>query len=441
MKFCLSGSANALIKVLVVAVMIACNMASASVETLRQAESLINSGHYADARKVLAPLEAQYLGDPRYDYLLGLALLETGEPGLASLAFERAIATDPRFAGARLDLARAYYASGAYGDAQRELEALRDENPPPTARQAIDEYLALIANRQRRLRLEYRLGTQAGYDSNANSATAVNSFLGFDLVEQSRETASSFAGINGSFVMLKPLSAKLLLDTRLGVGARSNPDASFVNSRNADISVGIRHVKEGATRSLRLRGYQVEVDGNTNSEGLSLTGSWEFKFREKLRLGVFGQAGQVKYGDSLQIKDANQYLLGASANWTFGTGQRGSLGGSLVLGMDDPLRSESRYARDVYGLRFNAGWSFNSQFKAQFTAGLLQADYDVIFFEQQFDSPRSDTLTQASVKLDWRISENWLMSHVVAYTHNDTDIDIFAFERVETSLSFNRVWR
>lgn len=410
-------------------------------EVLRQAEQMINAGRHQQARGLLEPLEAQLAGNPAFDYLLGLAMLETGEPGRAALALERAVEQDQRFAGARLDLARAYYASGDYIEARRQLESLRDLNPPPQAQQAIEEYLALIANRQRRLRLEYRLSSGVGYDSNANSATSVNEFLGFELIERSRETASPFAEIGGGVTLLKPLSASLLLDTRLSLRQRNNPDASFVNSSAGDIAVGLRFVKQGQTRALRLQTYRLNIDGDLNSRGTSLTASWENSFKRQVRAGVFGRFGQTRYGDSLKVKNVDQYMLGVNASWGFAPGGRGSLGGALLFGHDDPTATGSRYARDIVGVRFNAGWAFSPQIRAQITAGLLQSDYDAVFFEQQFDSPREDTLTTASVSVQWRLSPRWLMSHEVSYANNDTDIDVFSFERVETSLNFSRLWR
>ncbi|MBT8131424.1 MAG: tetratricopeptide repeat protein, partial [Gammaproteobacteria bacterium] len=180
MKFGLQG----FVGTVTLLILLLCNGVSASEQSMRQAEALLNAGRFSEAREILLPLESRYIGDPRYDYLIGLVLLETGEPGKAAFALERAIAADPKFAGARLDLARAHFASGAYNDARKELESLRDENPPPSAAKTIEEYLSLIANRQHRLRMEYRLGSRAGYDSNANSATNASSFLGFDLLEQ-----------------------------------------------------------------------------------------------------------------------------------------------------------------------------------------------------------------------------------------------------------------
>lgn len=408
---------------------------------LREAENHINAGRHAEARRLLEPREAELAGDPVYDYLLGLAFLETGDPGRAALALRRAVAQDERFAGARLDLARAYYASGEYAEARQELEALRDQNPPPGARAAIDEYLALIANRQRRLRLEYRLGSRVGFDSNANSATAADEFLGFDLIEQSRETSSPFAEFGGGIVLLKPLGPRLVLDTRLNLRRRNNPDASFVNATAGNASVGVRQVGEGFSRSLQLQTYRVDIDGDLNSKGLALAGNWEIALARQWRVGFFGRLGQTRYGDDLRVKDVNQLLFGTSASWSFGLGNRGTLGGALLLGNDDPRQSDSRYARDLYGLRLNAGWAFSPQIRAQVTAQVMQSDYDSVFFEQRFTSPREDTLSTVAVKLQWRLSPKWLMSHEVAYSNNDTDVDVFAFERVETSLSFDRLWR
>ncbi|MBT8143971.1 MAG: tetratricopeptide repeat protein [Gammaproteobacteria bacterium] len=408
---------------------------------LQQAQALLNSGDHAAARQLLEPREAELAGDPSYDYLLGLALLETGDPGRASLALERAVEQDARFAGARLDLARAYYASGDYRAAQTELEALRGLNPPPQAQQAIEEYLALIANRQRRLRMEYRLRTRVGYDSNANSATAAEDFLGFDLIERSRETASAFAEYGGAVTMLKPLSTRLVLDTRLNLRQRNNPGASFVNSTAGDISVGLRHVKEGETRSLRLQSYRLNIDGDLNSRGTSLNASWERNLRRRLRGGVSLRYGQTRFGDALKVKDVDQLLLGTNVLWSYGSAGRGTLGATLLAGTDDPVSDGSRYARDLYGIRLTAGWSFSPEIRAQFTAGIMQSDYDAIFFEQRFDEPREDTMTTAAVNVQWRMSPKWLMSHQVSYSNNDTDIDVFAFERVETSLNINRIWR
>ena len=81
---------------------------------LQQAEALLGQGKPAEAYQLLAPFEAQQNADPRFDYLLGAALLESGKPAEAIAPFRRVLAVNPLFAAARLDLGRANFAVGNF---------------------------------------------------------------------------------------------------------------------------------------------------------------------------------------------------------------------------------------------------------------------------------------------------------------------------------------
>lgn len=62
---------------------------------LDQAQKLINTNKYIQAYDLLAPLEDERAGQPDYDYLYGLTLLEAGEPSRAAFAFERCLGAEP----------------------------------------------------------------------------------------------------------------------------------------------------------------------------------------------------------------------------------------------------------------------------------------------------------------------------------------------------------
>src|SRR5450759_1837094 len=70
---------------------------------LRDAEALMKAGRPADAYNLLEPLEFERSGEVRFDYLIGIAALDSGKPDKATLAFERVLAVNPNYAGARLD--------------------------------------------------------------------------------------------------------------------------------------------------------------------------------------------------------------------------------------------------------------------------------------------------------------------------------------------------
>ena len=112
---------------------------------LAKANALMKQGKAAEAYALLEPFEFEQSGNVQFDYLLGIAALDSGKPAKATLAFERVLATDPNFAGARLDMARAYYQLGDYTRAKTELETVLKLNPPPAARATINNYLAAIA--------------------------------------------------------------------------------------------------------------------------------------------------------------------------------------------------------------------------------------------------------------------------------------------------------
>ncbi len=102
---------------------------------LSKATSLVNKGKANEAFKLLAPLEFELAGNTDYDYLFGIAALESGKPVKASLALERVLTIKPDFAGARVDLGRAYFAIGNYLKARQEFNiVLKQPNRPPLHR-------------------------------------------------------------------------------------------------------------------------------------------------------------------------------------------------------------------------------------------------------------------------------------------------------------------
>ena len=98
----------------------------ANEKLLADAEALMKAGKPDLAYKLLEPFEFDRSGEVRFDYLIGIAALDSGKPDKATLAFERVLAEDPNYAGARLDMARAYYQLGDIQRAKTEFEMVLD---------------------------------------------------------------------------------------------------------------------------------------------------------------------------------------------------------------------------------------------------------------------------------------------------------------------------
>lgn len=110
---------------------------------LDQAQNLVNSKKYIQAYDLLAPLEDERAGQPDYDYIYGLTLLEAGEPSRAAFAFERCLGTDPNNGPCRVQMARTHLALGETVSSRKELDTIKQYNPPPEVKQLVEQYLGL----------------------------------------------------------------------------------------------------------------------------------------------------------------------------------------------------------------------------------------------------------------------------------------------------------
>src|SRR3546814_19662724 len=72
-------------------------------------------------RSQLAAQAEGRIGDPEFDYQLGMAALDAGRYGEAVIALQRVLAVQPNNAPARAELARAYALAGDIDTARAEI--------------------------------------------------------------------------------------------------------------------------------------------------------------------------------------------------------------------------------------------------------------------------------------------------------------------------------
>ena len=150
------------------------NSALAADPDLDKADALMKQGKAAEAYALLEPFDFEQSGNTKFDYLLGIAALDSGKPDKATIAFERVLAADPNFLGARIDMGRAYFQLGDTTRAKAEFETVLTQNPPPAAKATIDNYLAAIEKQEsaRKTKVTGYFEGTVGHDSNVNFATS-----------------------------------------------------------------------------------------------------------------------------------------------------------------------------------------------------------------------------------------------------------------------------
>ncbi len=397
---------------------------------LLAAQQMLNSGQSVEAYDLLDPHEEEYAGEKEYDYLYGLALLDTGEAANAVFAFQRVIAIEPNFAGARLELARAYFDMGQMQRSQREFRLLQNQSPPKSVSDVIDKYLAAIESRNLQNRKGWRGFLQLGMgdDSNVNNATTADSFLGFDLSDESRETPSSVISTLGGVSYDLPLTFDSKLFFKTSIYHRANNDASFTSTLNYDLLMGYNvSLSARGELSLAVQGYSADVDGEFNNKGQNLTGQYNFNFSSSNQVGLFARAGNIDYASAFDTKDVEQAVFGLSWAHVFSGQSRISLVVSAIGGMDEAVDPESIFSRDFNGLRLSMAYPVSHRFNFFLSTGISDSDYDGIFFD--YPEPRSDSLSDVSFGGSWRVNKTWVIRAVIGQTENTSNVEIYEYDK------------
>jgi len=418
---------------------------------MQQADALVKAGKPGEAYELLEPMEFERSGEVRYDYLLGIAALDSGKADKATLAFERVLAVDPNFAGARLDMARAYYQLGDLARAKTEFETVQKQSPPPAAKATIDKYLTAIDSQlhAKDTRIAGYLEGTVGHDSNVNTATSqaqvalpVLGNLVFALSQASLKSEDYYLGWGGGMNVVHPVNETVALYGGADIRQRSNTVQSQFDTLNvAGNAGGIFTLGKQDSLRLGLLDGQYTLGSVRYYDNTGFNGEWRHVFSPANQLSVFGQQSYYRFVNSARFmgmsdQDFDQSVLGGSWLHVMPDG-RSSLFGSLFYGQE----------RDVTGLRpdgakrftgvraggqaaldermeffANAGWNYGNYYKQ-----------NALFLVN-----RRDVLYDATTGINWHWDKLWTVRPQLAWIHNQSNISIYGYDRVDVSVTVRR---
>lgn len=415
-------------------------------ELLDETRQLIQSGHTADAYRILDPLQERRAGNPDYDYLLGVSALESGYPARAAFAFQRVLERRPDDSQTRTELARAYLLMGENDLAKAEFDRVLKQAPPAPIRAAVGRYLGAIerldaGGTSSNLSGFLELGT--GYDGNVNAATSDDSilvpvldFAEVPLEQTAVSRADGFAGLRGHLRYGQSVDDNVRMFVG-GKGERQNyfSQSEFVRTR-FDLFTGF-NVLQGRNRyTATVMGERFWLDGGTNREQLGLNLHWQHIADARNQFTAFMQFSGFRYPEQA-ARDVNQGAGGIG--WAHALDMPGTpviyAGG--YAGKDneqDPLRSD--IGRNFWGTRLGGNYSLTERTSIDanfYYQRSLYGDIDPYFLKT-----RKDDLTDFAVSLEYRIGREWSASAKVRYTNNESTIGITEYVRSQTMVSLRR---
>ena len=400
---------------------------------LADAEDRLVAGDARGAYQVLAPSEPAYAGNPLYDYLLGVAALDSGRLSEAVFSLRRALAVAPGFSGARLELARAYFDSGEFDRARPLFQRTLDANPPAPVRDVIVRYLRAIdaAPAVPESRFLPYVALFAGHDSNANGSTADEQFMGFTLNGNNVKAPSTFAESALGFDWYVPRSNRFGWQLGARASHRRNPDAPFVDSTIFSANLATHWRRGDLFGRGGLYAYQGARDGNSNESfvgGELMVGT---RVSERWDLGLTVQGGAQRHDDAIEILDVDRVLYSLALSRRAANGGRFSI--AAIGGEDRERLDTSPYGNTKIGGRASWTMALGAAARLQLAIGALTSDYDGLFF----GAGREDRQLNADMNLEFRdvLTRGLSVTPQVRYVDNESDIALYDYKRIEIGIA------
>ncbi len=399
---------------------------------LARAEDLLTAGDSATAYTLLREKESTLAGNPFFDYLLGIAALDTGHTDAAIFSLRRALAVAPEFSGARMELARAYFESGNLSQSRPLFVRLLDEQPPNSVRGVIEDYISAIDSSPTAPRGTFRAhyDMTVGYDSNANGSTDNQQFLGFTLSPGNVETDSSYAEIGAGFAWSKPVSTRFGWYSGGRASIRHNPDADFVDATVISGNGGMNWQRGAFFGRAGLDAYWATRDGDPNQDYAGLDAVFGKRLSERWDLSLGIRGGALRFDDAIDVMDVNRTLLTARLGFNFPTS--GGFSFELVGGSDSERRSSSPYGNSKLGGRMTLYAPLGDDRLFFASSGSLTSDYDGMFFGAAREDTQISTLLQIEFRNVW--TDGLSLTPRIRHTDNDSNVALYDYDRVEVGL-------
>jgi len=410
---------------------------------LTNASALIKAGDYKAAYQLLEPLEDERSGNVDYDYLLGLAGVESGNVTRGVFALERVLATQPNHTSARAEIAKAHYKLGEVESSKAEFKNILDQKPPKETTDAINRYMSAI-DKSLGLTTTYAayLDFGLGYDTNVNSATSSSTFAApgispgaiFSLSNTSKERSDNFMNLAGGVSFRQPINKEWSAFSALNLNNRLNNDQTTFDFTALDFNGGVRYKKFVDTFTAAIQASTFELDGTRFRNSHGVTGQWQRDLDDRNQINAYAQAARITYkGNS--FRDADRYIIGGGWAHVFPGDKSPVLFLSGYGGIEDARDSAADFlSNDIYGARLGGQLSVSPKLVAYTALGYEYRDYDQR--DPAFLKTRRDDQFDLSLGLRYLPGYNWIIRPQISYTNSDSNIVLNDYERTVVSVNF-----
>lgn len=403
-------------------------------QDLNDLRRLVDGGQYEAAFK-LATTKTALMGSPHFDFLFGLAAVNSGHLAQGVLALERHLGVVPANDRARLDLGKGYYELGDYVRARQEFEFVLRYNPPKEVKANVQKYLDAMQTREvitSRASSRSYIEVGVGSDSNVNAGTyksQIDLLTGpiFLTDPASSEAQSSFAQVLGGTQWLRRVDAGLAVFAGLDFDLKHNPDATQYNTVNLGAYSGFSVAKGSGLYRLTLSDGQLRVNGEKYRNTLSLTAEGQFSLGQGYTATSVAQFSEMAHAQVNTVRDARMLTLGGGVQRTFQSAWRPTLGVQVTYAKEFNLHLREDLSRHVVTTHFSL--AANPTERVSVSAGLSRQQSSFDFADIAFGSVRDDVMWSADVGVNYLWDRHWLIRADLQYTDNESNQGLYSYRR------------
>jgi len=406
-------------------------------------KSLLDQGEAGEAFLRGSKVEEEKEGDPNFDYYYGMAAIDAGEVGRGVFALERVLYQRPNMLSAQLELARGYFLLKQYDQAKRLFSRVLIATPPQNVRDKINIFLAVIEKREasEQARLITYFEGVSGYDSNTNFAPDNASFfsptLGEGQLDESGTSKSGgFTDLLGGLSYYKPYDETRTQFFRIDLADHNVWWTGGLDTFAYTAQMGvISKMSEdlATTGQFIYQGYDLAGEDYRQLIGLAANASYTLNPQRSIQFGI--SILEFDYAD-FDNRDAVEYNVSAAMNQQVSFLYPALWNAGIQIGMSDPrldsFSTRAQTEKEFWRLSLSQRVPISDSVGLTVSASYMDSEYsgeDVIFVVT-----REDKLLDIKVQLDWRWNVKWRVRFETGYKEQDSNIEIYTFDRAHAQL-------
>jgi tetratricopeptide (TPR) repeat protein len=412
-----------------------------SLQTLQQ---LFNSYQRQQTYDYANRYLAQQEGDPYFDYVYGVAAIDTGHASQGVFALERVLISHPDDHVARLELARGYFTLEEYARARQEFEKVLAINPPPGVRDTTETFLEQIRLKEAR----YRTTTGGnvivglGTDSNVNSGPDDSGLTLVQLDDSSLGQDDTYTELTATWGVGHPFAPGWMATGNITAALRKNQELSEFDTLNTTLQAGVSRIYKQSRYKGEVLYQQYQLDGEDYRDMSGLNFGWQYNFSQTSNIDTTLQYVTLEY-PTVDTKNSTLTTLALTYTKSFSIALKPIFFASLNYGTEaaDDSSNASALAdteRDILGYRVGTILGFSPTLALQIAAGLQTSEYAG---EQTFPLfagiIREDDYTTANANLIWLINKDWRLDTKLGYNKNDSNVELYSYDRTTIGLELN----